>query len=348
MSEWPVRRIKVGKRFRTDLGDLQVLADSIDRLGLLHPIVITPRGHLIAGQRRLEAVKLLRWRTVPVHVVDLENIVEGELAENVCRKDFLPSELWAIAKEIRQRVAIPVGRPKTGEIFPNYQEAGKSLDKAASYFGISGRTLDKIGQVVESGQSDLIEELDRTGKVDPAFELLQRRREAAQVAATSTAADNRLICGDCRKVLPTLKSDSFDGILSDPVFGIGFRYNGRKRRSTTRALLDVPGAIYRELLRVLRPGGFLALWQSQRHFPYFWEWFGPHIKIFAACKSYVQLFETPMNSAFDPLVCVWKPGAKPLRPVGQEKSHDWHVSNMQFDALAKQHPCVARWTFANT
>ena len=29
MTEWPIRRIKVGKRFRKDLGDLQGLAESI-------------------------------------------------------------------------------------------------------------------------------------------------------------------------------------------------------------------------------------------------------------------------------------------------------------------------------
>ena len=129
MTEWPLKRIQVGRRFRKALGDLRALAESIEQVGLLHPVVVTPQGRLIAGRRRLEAVKILGWRTIPVHVVDLENIIEGELAENVHRKDFLPSELWAIAKKVKERVKRPVGRPS--EKVENFHHCnGKTKDKA--------------------------------------------------------------------------------------------------------------------------------------------------------------------------------------------------------------------------
>jgi hypothetical protein len=139
MTEWPLKRIRVGRRFRKNMGDLRPLAESIETLGLLHPVVVTPQGLLIAGRRRLEAVRLLRWRSVPVHVVDLESVIEGELAENVHRKDFLPSELWAIAKKVKERVRTPVGRPSS-EMPENYRHfQGDTRDKAAAYFGVSGR-----------------------------------------------------------------------------------------------------------------------------------------------------------------------------------------------------------------
>ena len=137
MTEWPLQRIRVGRRFRKALGDLRALAESIEDVGLLHPVVVTPQGRLIAGRRRLEAVKLLGWRTVPVHVVDLENVIEGELAENVHRKDFLPSELWAVAKKVREVVRTPAGRPPA-EIPENYRHKGDTRDKAAAYFGVVG------------------------------------------------------------------------------------------------------------------------------------------------------------------------------------------------------------------
>ena len=143
MTEWPLKRIQVGRRFRKALGDLQALAESIEEVGLLHPVVDTPQGRLIAGRRRLEAVKLLGWRTVPVHIVDLENVIEGELAENAHRKDFLPSELWAIAKKVKEIVQRPVGRPS--EKVENFHHfGGKTRDKAATYFGISA-TSDQQG-----------------------------------------------------------------------------------------------------------------------------------------------------------------------------------------------------------
>jgi hypothetical protein len=103
---------------------------------------------------------LLGWRTVSVHVVDLENVIEGELAENVHRKDFLPSELWAIAQKVKEVVWTPVGRPPEKVENYHHSHGGKTRDKAAAYFGVSGRHLEKIGAVCESEFPELVEELD--------------------------------------------------------------------------------------------------------------------------------------------------------------------------------------------
>jgi ParB/RepB/Spo0J family partition protein len=51
-------------------GPLQSLADDIERHGLLHPIVITREGTLMAGERRLEACKLLGWTHIPANFLD--------------------------------------------------------------------------------------------------------------------------------------------------------------------------------------------------------------------------------------------------------------------------------------
>src|SRR6516165_9967558 len=85
-------RIRIGKRHRKDIGDLDGLAASMAELGLLQPIVVRPDGKLIAGERRLRAAKQLGWTEIPINVVDLGAVVRGEFAENVCRKDFTPSE----------------------------------------------------------------------------------------------------------------------------------------------------------------------------------------------------------------------------------------------------------------
>ncbi len=67
--------IKIGKRHRKDMGDISALAQSIEEVGLLHPVVVTPQKELIAGQRRIKACEELFWEEVPVHVVDLEEII---------------------------------------------------------------------------------------------------------------------------------------------------------------------------------------------------------------------------------------------------------------------------------
>ena len=88
-----IDQIKVGFRYRKDLGDLRSLAQSIEEVGLLHPVVVTPEGRLIAGQRRLEAFRLIGRTDVPVTVVDLYQAARGEAHENFVRKDLLPSEI---------------------------------------------------------------------------------------------------------------------------------------------------------------------------------------------------------------------------------------------------------------
>ena len=52
------------------MGDVAGLADNIRDIGLLHPISISADGALLAGQRRLEACKLLGWTEIPVTVVE--------------------------------------------------------------------------------------------------------------------------------------------------------------------------------------------------------------------------------------------------------------------------------------
>jgi ParB family chromosome partitioning protein len=49
--------VKVGLRIRKEYGDLESLASSISRHGQLQPIILTDENFLIAGERRLEAMK---------------------------------------------------------------------------------------------------------------------------------------------------------------------------------------------------------------------------------------------------------------------------------------------------
>ena len=84
--------ILVENRQRQVLDDLSVLRESIAREGLIHPIVVQPvNGHyrLLAGGRRLEACRELKWNTVPCIVLHLDHelqIFDTELLENIARK----------------------------------------------------------------------------------------------------------------------------------------------------------------------------------------------------------------------------------------------------------------------
>lgn len=68
----PIAEIRIGKRHRRDLGDVEGLAASIADLGLLHPITVSEDGLLLAGRRRLAACKQLGWTAIPVNIIRCE------------------------------------------------------------------------------------------------------------------------------------------------------------------------------------------------------------------------------------------------------------------------------------
>src|SRR4051794_25847312 len=100
--------IKVGRRFRRHLGDIEALAGSMAEHGLLHPVLVSQGGELVAGLRRLQAARRLGWPTIPARVLDLDPVT-GESVENLCREDLRPTEVWAIVEFERTRRRM--GRP---------------------------------------------------------------------------------------------------------------------------------------------------------------------------------------------------------------------------------------------
>lgn len=84
-------------QLRTNLDNLDDLIASIKQHGLLQPIVIRPiqrRYEVVAGNRRLSAVKLLGLRKISCHVVDLSDreAYEVALVENLQHKTMNPIE----------------------------------------------------------------------------------------------------------------------------------------------------------------------------------------------------------------------------------------------------------------
>lgn len=224
----PINDIKVGKRYRQDLGDIDSLARSISEIGLLHPVVVTPENKLIAGQRRLKAMKQLKWSEVPVTYVDINKIVRGEYDENEIRKDFTITEAVAIkrvvepeekrkAKERKAQAGGDVrGRKKAGTANLS-GEKGDSREKVAKFTGKKHATLGKAEKVIQAAEENpekyghLVKEMDDTGKVDAAYKAV---RIAKQREAYEATADKGANIGDL--VTMAEQGKKFSVIMADP------------------------------------------------------------------------------------------------------------------------------------
>ena len=180
--------IKIGDRVRKDLGDIDALVRDIEEIGLLQPVVVTLDGTLIAGARRLQAWSRSSHARdhIPVHRVDLAAIVRGEFSENFMRKQFTPSEAVAIKREIEvllkkhgKDLQRAHGGTTHGKKSQCPQTHWRTDDEIAKTIGLGRSSLRKAEAVVVAAARDperfskFAEQMDRTGKVDRAFNMLR-------------------------------------------------------------------------------------------------------------------------------------------------------------------------------
>ena len=92
----PIKDIKIKRRVRKDLGNLDDLKDSLRLYGLMNPITLNSKYELIAGERRLQAAIAIGWTNINANIIDNLSEVEQlemELEENNQRKEFTDQEL---------------------------------------------------------------------------------------------------------------------------------------------------------------------------------------------------------------------------------------------------------------
>ena len=100
-----IKDIKIRKRVRKDLGNLEDLKDSLRTYGLMNPITLNSKYELIAGERRLQAATQLGWTSINANILDNISEVdqlEMEIEENNQRKEFTDAELMEGYKRLQR------------------------------------------------------------------------------------------------------------------------------------------------------------------------------------------------------------------------------------------------------
>ncbi len=117
-----------------DENHVQELAESIEALGLIEPLVVDNQNRLLAGGHRKAAIEVIQQtnpkafqthfsgETVPVHILQFNSAKDQDLAlavetaENEKRRDYTPTEIKAIAERLKAAGYEDVkGRPKQGQ-----------------------------------------------------------------------------------------------------------------------------------------------------------------------------------------------------------------------------------------
>ena len=128
---------------------LEELAASINENGIVQPITVRKKDgkfELIAGERRLRAVKLINMRTIPAYVMSVENdgsLLQLALIENIQREDLNPVDVALAYRELVETHGLT-----HGEIA---DRVGKDRSTVANFLRLLGLP-DEIKESVRKGE----------------------------------------------------------------------------------------------------------------------------------------------------------------------------------------------------
>jgi len=224
MERVKVKDIKVLDRFRKKYEGIEDLSESMERLGLIEPIVVDENNVLIAGERRLRAARILKWEEIEVkRLSELSEIEkkEIELEENIQRQAFTwQEEVTAKAElhKLKQKIHGAAVR-KWGD------GTGWGLKQTADALGESIGTVSMDIQLAKGMKAfpELIKEKSKS----VAFKKLKKMQErilqeelAKRLKERGVIDRPEIILGDCVEEMGKMKGESVDLILTDPPFGI--------------------------------------------------------------------------------------------------------------------------------
>jgi len=169
-----IGKIQVKERIRKDYGNIEELANDIKENGLINPPVVTPEYELIAGERRLKALKYLNYKQIEVRVMsvkDYRHQLNLEISENENRKDFTFSERLEYARLLeederlkskeRQLASQNNNAAKAVTQHVGEQEKGETNEIVAQKSGFgSGENYRRAKHIGDNADEEMIKKLD--------------------------------------------------------------------------------------------------------------------------------------------------------------------------------------------
>ena len=216
---------------------VSVVANSIERFGFGAPIIARKNGEIIAGHTRFLAAQQLKLDRVPVRYLDL---------------DPVDSQLLAIADNKIGEIA-EWDNLKLGEILSSMIQEDIDLDNLGFD---EGEISDLVSGFEDLPEEETDDDSDNSFDADwlPDDDQLQPRTKPGDVVQIG---QHTLYCGDCIEVLKTFPENSFDSVVTDPPYGIGFMSSSWDCSVPSKEWAE-------ECLRVLKPGGYLIAFAATR------------------------------------------------------------------------------------
>lgn len=274
----PVEDIVIDERVRKEEGDIGVLAVSIAKMGLLHPIIVDRRENedgeeeivLVAGKRRYEAHKRIGEDTIEAKFLEDANELtrrEIELEENIIRKNFEWYEVVAGKKALHE-----IKRELYGAAVKGHESSGWGLKETAEALGEATSTTHQDIKLAEALEEH--PELIKARNKSAALRKLKKIEEEAIVKEMAKRSKRKasvedITHGDGIAWLRSLEADSVDMFFPDPPYGKDLQMkgsDGKPYKDDAFSVLDLLDQAIPEMYRVLAPNRVLLLWHDIRHY----------------------------------------------------------------------------------
>ena len=222
--------IEVGERFRVEYKDMDELCDSIMKHGLIQYPVVDQNNNLVAGGRRLMALKKLGWSEIPVvrkQFLTPLKLREMELEENIQRSDFtwqeevnLKNEILKLKQELHGVKGL--GRNQAGV---SQADVAKLVGDSPSNFSLDvglAQAMEVVPELADCKTKDearkKMKQLQEKVIVE---ELMRRKMEKPHTTSNKfKTADQSFIIGDAIANLKNHPEFNYSFINCDPPYGI--------------------------------------------------------------------------------------------------------------------------------
>lgn len=239
---YPIDSIVIDRanRQRREVADIETLADSIKRLGLIHPIVIQRDGTLVAGERRLTACRSLGWTAIPVQFVDEIDpalLHAIELEENVKRLDLTWQDQTKAIEEYHR--------------LQMREQPEWNIEKTATALGLAKGTVYQHINVAKEIAKD--ERVAKADKFSVARNIVERKNERiAQAIKEEIHAETKvpdiILNADFTQWAPAYAGAKFNLIHCDFPYGVGMDKSKQGTHVETLGAYDDSQDVYWKLL----------------------------------------------------------------------------------------------------
>jgi ParB family chromosome partitioning protein len=180
-------------KFQKNDCDFETLVNSIKEHGLLQPILIRPLQHsfeIVAGHRRFQACRTLRWRFIPAKIRELSDkqAYEIQLTENIQRKSMDAIE----EAEAFRRYVIDFGWGGVSELARKIGKSEEYVSHHMQLLKLPDEIKDKI--------------VNNSLKVSQAIEIVQIPYDKQQNIA-SEVINNNLTVRQIRELKMTIREE---------------------------------------------------------------------------------------------------------------------------------------------